>query len=95
MSRPSSSRGKTRPQIQALAQLERACHEWNRQNPVGTTVEYYPIIGDRHFRVHQTSSEAYVMSGHTAVVHLIGVAGCVAIEACKPVPAPGAPEFAL
>lgn len=72
----------TRP---SLAKLERACSEWNSKYPVGTTVEYHPIIDEPEHRIRTTRTEAQVLSGHTAVVWLNGESGCVCLEACKAV----------
>jgi len=69
-------------------QLE--CDDWNRRYPVGTAVEFYPVIYDgrpegNEFRVRETCGEAYVLSGHTAVIQLIGERGCVLLDACRPI----------
>jgi hypothetical protein len=69
---------------QAFMVSKAACKEWNEKNPVGTWVKYHPVIGDSSFQSYQTRSQAIVLSGHTAVVWLDGMAGCVALEACEP-----------
>jgi hypothetical protein len=58
---------------------------WNRTVRVGDLVEYrgYPEAKPQRF---QTRTVAQVLMGHTAVVWLDGKAGCVTVEACKPVP---------
>ncbi len=55
--------------------------EWNSQVNVGDEVEYlaYPRADVKRYN---TSSEAFVLSGHTAVVTLAGKAGCIDIECC-------------
>lgn len=57
---------------------------WNRTVKVGDVVEYrgYPEAEPQRF---QTRTVAQVLMNHTAVVWLEGKAGCVAVEACKPV----------
>lgn len=69
----------------SLAVLESNCLNWNAQHPVGTEVEFHPVIGDPKFRATRTRSEAYVLSGHTAVLFVEGESGCVALAAIKPV----------
>jgi hypothetical protein len=59
---------------------------WNLKYPVGTEVEYHPVIGEPEHRVRKTRSVAEVLSGHTAVVWLEQERGCVALDACVPVP---------
>jgi hypothetical protein len=61
-----------------------ACKDWNEKNPVGTWVKYHPVSGDYKFESYQTRSRAVVLSGHTAVLWLDGMAGCVALEALEP-----------
>lgn len=68
-----------------LAALQRQCDLWNKANPVGTAVEYHPIIGEPAHRVRNTRTPAEVLSGHTAVVWLHGERGCVCLEACEPI----------
>jgi len=65
----------TSPQNQAAA--------WNLANPVGTRVRYFPVIDAVRYVETTTRSEAFVLSGHTAVVFVEGVSGCVAIEALE------------
>lgn len=67
------------------ASLERVCRGWNELYPIGTQVEYHPIIGDPEHRITRTRSAAYVLSGHTAVVFVEGISGCVALEAVRAV----------
>lgn len=67
------------------ADLEKFCVAWNATNPIGTEVEYHPVIGQPDHRLTRTRGPAYVLSGHTAVVFVDGVSGCVALDACIPV----------
>lgn len=67
-----------------LKTLERECSEWNAKHPVGTKVKYHHVIDEAAHTVHATRTKAQVLSGHTAVVWLEGVSGCVCLEACEP-----------
>ena len=72
-----------RPKLKSIDQLEAECIVWNHKNPKGTPVHFFPVIGGEKFRVTETISAAWVLSGHTAVVQLRGVSGCVALDACS------------
>lgn len=61
--------------------LEERLKRWNALHPSGTPVRYHPVIGDPKSRPARTRGEAYLLSGHTPVVFLVGVAGCVALDA--------------
>ncbi len=57
--------------------------QWNTQVPIGTTVDYFSARWNQEPKIRtKTRSAAYVLSGHTAVVMLDGVSGCVAISHC-------------
>lgn len=60
------------------AALERQCEAWNSANVVGCEVEVTLDSGE--VRRTQTRSEAQVLSGHTAVIWLIGIRGCYLLE---------------
>lgn len=66
------------------AKLERVVADWNRRHGVGALVKYHRIIGEGEGVATKTRSEAWVLSGHTAVVMVEGVSGCVALEAVLP-----------
>ena len=68
-----------------LAKLERLCLNWNSIYPVGTEVEYHPVIGEPKCKITRTRSAAYVLSCHTAVIFVERVSGCVALEAVNPI----------
>ena len=59
-----------------------AVEAWNGRNPVGTPVVLTRDNGERIQTV--TTSEAYVLSGHTAVVHLARVSGCYLLSRVTP-----------
>jgi hypothetical protein len=65
-------------------QLQAECDLWNMAYPVGTVVEFHPVIGEPKHRIRKTRTPAQVLSGHTAVVWLDGESVCVALEACIP-----------
>ena len=71
----------------SIAVLERRCHNWNSKYPVGTDVEYHPVIGEEAHRVTKTRHEAYVLAGHTAVLFVEGQSGCVALDTVKAIEA--------
>lgn len=62
---------------------QRQCDHWNRHHAVGIMVRFYPVIGLPDYRLRKTRSEAYMLSGHTAVIFLDGESGCVALDAVK------------
>ena len=76
--------------MKSLKPIELA-EKFNRDHKVGTPVKYW--IGarrrDREGRdldggsVSKTASEAFVVGGHSAVVMIDGVSGCVAISHVK------------
>jgi len=72
------------------AKLQATCDRWNERYPVGTLVEYHPIIDEPAHRLRKTRTPAQVLSGHTAVVWLDDERGCVCLEACVPVTTPEA-----
>lgn len=60
------------------AHLQGICDRWNGQNVKGVPV-YYRKDDGRDVPT-ATRSEAYVLSGHTAVIFVDGISGCVALE---------------
>lgn len=70
--------------------LLRRCDEWNHQHPVGTAVLLTMDSGDE--KRTKTRSEAWVLSGHTAVIQVEGVAGCYDLQRVRPAPAAGDPS---
>jgi hypothetical protein len=72
------------PRQQKPGELEAVVKCWNERYPVGTEVKYFPIIGGRTYGFTKTTAQAWILSGHTAVTNVEGVAGCVALQACQP-----------
>lgn len=56
----------------------RRCEEWNKSNPIGTPVILRKDDGTEVDTV--TTSEAQMLSGHTAVIWLKGISGCYALD---------------
>lgn len=65
-----------------LAKMQKACDEFNAKCPVGghVTVE----LDDGRTINTTTVSTAQIMGGHTAVIWLLGVSGCYALERVTP-----------
>jgi hypothetical protein len=64
--------------------LDKQVDAWNAKVKVGDKVEYrsHP---EAEPQIFTTRTEAEILSGHTVVVWLNGKAGCVDVDACKPV----------
>ncbi|SEI14682.1 hypothetical protein [Paraburkholderia hospita] len=65
--------------------LVRDVADWNRRHRVGAFVKYHRIIGEGEGFATRTRSEAWLLGGHTAVVMVEGVSGCVALAAVSKV----------
>ncbi|WP_312435473.1 hypothetical protein [Janthinobacterium sp.] len=65
-------------QAQATAKLQAACDRFNAIHLVGAAVSVELDSGE--VRETVTTSEAQVLSGHTAVIWLDGVRGCYDLE---------------
>lgn len=70
----------------SLSKLVNACSAFNAKNPIGTAVIYHSVIGKPAGIETRTRSAAYVLSGHTAVVFVENVSGCVALDAVEVLP---------
>ena len=68
---------KNRPNQQKLVDT------WNRDCLIGTRVRYWTGVREGEGKVSTTRSKAEVLGGHTAVVWIEGVAGCVALSHVK------------
>lgn len=92
----SETRRRPRPRQQTAAELGDVVKFWNERYPIETEVKYFPIIGGKTFGFTKTIGAAWVLSGHTAVIQIEGVRGCVALQACRPHMLPdgtAAPQF--
>lgn len=68
-----------------LKQIQCWCDDWNSKHRPGVEVIYHPVIGEAAGLLTKTTGEAYVLGGHTAVVFVEGVSGCVALRAVREV----------
>ena len=59
--------------------------KWNERFHVGTKVRYWTGAREGVGKISYTQSPAEVLSGHTAVIWLSGVSGCVALSHVEPV----------
>lgn len=67
------------------AKMQKACDEFNAKCKVGGMVTVKLDDGTTLNTV--TVSEAQIMGGHTAVIWLLGVSGCYALERVTPIEA--------
>lgn len=65
-------------QAQATAKLQAKCNKFNAAHQVGAAVRVELDSGE--IRETVTTSEAQVLSGHTAVIWLDGIRGCYDLE---------------
>lgn len=65
-------------QAQATAKLQAACDKFNASHQVGAAVSVELDSGE--VRETVTTSEAQVLSGHTAVIWLDGIRGCYDLD---------------
>ena len=72
---------------------QEAVDRWNNEHGIGTLVQFWPVRNRLEYQICRTTSAAWLLSGHTAVVMITGVRGCVALDACKL--APNAEECAV
>lgn len=66
-----------------IAKLQAQCDRWNAKVNIGASVEYESVKNDGNWKPHRTRSEAFVLSGHTAVLFLTDKSGCVALDHCR------------
>lgn len=60
------------------------CEIWNEKHPVGTDVSVVKDDGTPF--ISRTDSEAYMLSGHTAVIHVAGISGCYLLDRVTAIP---------
>ncbi len=66
--------------------LQLEVENWNLKHDIRTAVRVTKDDGtqvDTH-----TTSEAYMLSGHTPVVHVAGISGCYLLSRVKPIKVP-------
>lgn len=71
-------------QAQATAKLQAACDKFNAAHQVGAAASVELDSGE--VRETVTTSEAQVLSGHSAVIWLRGISGCYLLERVVPLP---------
>lgn len=75
------------PRPRSPEEEQKLVDEWNRRHPVGTSVRRYKYINPNREAepvLTKTTSAAWVLGGHTAVVMVEGKAGCVALASVIP-----------
>lgn len=66
-----------------------AVNDWNEKYPVGTPVRVMRDMGDT--LTTKTSSEAWLLGGHTAVIQVEGISGSYALDRVTATEANNAP----
>lgn len=69
-------------QAATAAALQAECDKFNAATPVGATVTV--LLDGGEVRETITTSEAQVLSGHSAVIWLEGIRGCYSLERVTP-----------
>lgn len=67
-----------------LKKLQQQCDDWNAKNRVGCNVVLTKDNGEQYPSV--TTSEARVLSGHSAVIWVKGISGCYLLDRVKRMP---------
>lgn len=65
--------------IQATPADRRAVEAFNKANPIGTKVYFWPGVREGEGRPSWTRSQAHLLGGHTPVVWVEGYASCIAL----------------
>lgn len=68
---------------------EMTCNRFNQANPVGSRVRFWTGLREGEGRVGETTCAAYVLGGHTPVVHVANAErgwGSVALTHVQPEP---------
>lgn len=76
------------PRARSAAELERQIASFNQRYPVGTPVAVRRDDGKSI--VTATRSEAWIMSGHSAVIMVDGISGGYLLDRVSPVAGPDA-----
>lgn len=72
--------------LPSAASLQAACDKFNAAHQVGAAVKVQLDGGE--IRETVTTSEAQVLSGHSAVIWLKGISGCYLLDRVTPMVAP-------
>lgn len=70
------------PKRPTAAQLQKQCDNWNAKHPVGKAIVYESIRGEGESHRGESTSEAEVLGGHSAVIWISGKSGCVDLDHC-------------
>lgn len=62
-----------------------AARDFNDTHPIGTPVRYWKGAREGDGRTARTRTAAQLLGGHTAVVWLDGVSGCIALTHVEPI----------
>lgn len=71
-----------RPRQPSARKLDQMVADWNAANAVGAPVIFTRDSGSEFATT--TRSKAEVLSGHTAVIWLVGVTGCYLLDRVRP-----------
>lgn len=77
-----------RPRIPSPDELQQQVDSWNAMVPVGTPVNVR--MDDGSIRQLKTTSKAWLMGGHSAVILLDGIYGGFSLARCAPALTPRA-----
>lgn len=61
----------------------KSSEQFNEQHPIGTPVNYYPVIGVPNCTPTKTRSKAWTMYSGEHVVMIEGKSGCVSLQAIE------------
>ena len=64
--------------------LRQEVDQFNAMYPIGTMVRYWRGVREGDGRLGQTTSEAFLLGGHTPVVLIDGCSGSVALSHVEP-----------
>ena len=64
---------------------QKSVDAWNAKHAIGTAVQVRKDLGDIAEGV--TTTAAYVLSGHSAVIFVSGIRGCYLLDRVTPAPA--------
>ncbi len=68
-----------------MSELQKQCDNFNARTPVGSMVRVWTAVrGEGPGKVGLVRYRAYVLSGHTPVVFVEGIRGCVALSHVVP-----------
>lgn len=63
---------------------EKLAKKWNERFPIGTQVRYWTGAREGRGNIAITRTPAEVLGGHTPVIWVEGVSGCIALSHVEP-----------